>query len=138
MSTEWREEMATGNEDIDKQHKELLRHFDDLLKAAMALRGSEEIGKLLWFLKGYVRRHFRDEEKLQLNYGFPDYQAHKAQHEFFFNEVQRLESIYAKQGASTVMIVAAIHALGDWLRNHFLHMDKVMIEFVRGADADDD
>ena len=138
MSSQWREEMATGNEDIDNQHKDLLRRIDELVEAAKAFRGAEEIGKLLWFLKRYVRKHFRDEEKLQLDCGYPDYTAHKAQHESFILEVKRLESMHAENGASTVMIVAALHAMCDWQRQHFNKMDKEMIEFVRKAHQEND
>lgn len=132
MLTRWSEDMATGHEDVDGQHKELLRRVDDLLKGAKARKGSEEIGKLMWFLKKYVRRHFRDEEKLQLEVGFPGYEAHKAQHEIFFREVQRLEALHAEEGENTLMIIAAINAMCEWLRNHFNKMDKQLADYLRG------
>lgn len=133
MLTQWREEMAIGNENIDGQHKELLRRVEDLLQGARAQKGSEEVGKLMWFLKKYVRKHFRDEEKLQLESGFPGYEAHKVQHEMFFREVKRLESLHAEQGENTLMIVAAIHAMCEWLRSHFNKMDKELIEYLQQA-----
>lgn len=131
MLTQWHDEMATGDQDVDGQHRELLRRVDDLLKGAKAQKGSEEIGKLMWFLKKYVRRHFRDEEKLQRESGYPGYEGHKAQHDMFFREVQRLETIYAEQGENTLVIVAVIHAMCEWLRNHFRKMDKDLIEYLR-------
>jgi hemerythrin len=131
MLTQWRDEMTTGNHEIDGQHQELLRRVDDLLKGARAKKGSEEIGKLMWFLKKYVRRHFRDEEKLQLESGYPGYQAHKAQHEMFFREVLRLEALHAEQGENTLMIVAAVNAMCEWLRSHFKRMDMELIQFLR-------
>lgn len=137
MLTTWHEDMATGNEVIDGQHKELLRRVEELLNCAKEQRGDEELGRLMWFLKKYVRQHFRAEEKLQLDCGFPGYDAHKAQHDMFFEDVKRLEALYAEQGESTVMIVAAITALCDWLRTHFKVMDKVMAEYVREAAARD-
>lgn len=136
MQTQWREEMATGNYDIDNQHKELLRRVDDLLKGAKAKKGTEEIGKLMWFLKKYVRRHFRDEEKLQVESGFPGYEAHKLQHDIFFREVQRLETLHAEQGDNTLMFIAAVNAMCQWLRSHFNKMDKELIEFLhQGREA---
>ena len=137
MLTQWRDEMSTGNQDIDGQHQELLRRVDDLLKGAKAKKGSDEIGKLMWFLKKYVRRHFRDEEKLQLESGYPGYQMHKAQHDMFYREVKRLETLHAEQGDNTLMIVAAIHAMCEWLRNHFNRMDKDLIEYLHEAQATD-
>lgn len=131
MITQWRDELSTGDQDIDGQHQELLRRVDDLLKGAKARKGSDEIGKLMWFLKKHVRRHFRDEEKLQLKSGYPGYEVHKAQHEMFFREVLRLESLHAEQGDNTLMIVAAVHAMCEWLRNHFNRMDKDLIKYLK-------
>jgi len=133
MLAEWREEMATGDEDIDKQHQELLRRVRALLEAANLRQGDREIGRLLWFLKGYVRRHFRTEEKFQLACGYPGYLAHKVQHDIFVRQVRRLEIQHAKEGDSTAMIVAAVLTMCDWLRQHFDLMDKKMVEYVQGA-----
>lgn len=131
MLTQWREDLATGSEAIDKQHKELLRRVDDLLKGAKGRKGAEEIGRLMWFLKKYVRWHFRDEEKLQLESGFPGYQSHKLQHEIFFREVLRLEALHAEQGDNTLMIVAVITAMCEWLRSHFNKLDREFIDYLK-------
>jgi len=136
MLTAWREEMATGNADIDDQHRDLLNKVNDLLTACRERRMSEEIGQLIWFLKRYVRKHFRDEEKLQLKSGFPDYPAHKAEHDAFFKEVQRLELHYAQEGASTVLVVESLHMMCGWLHSHFHDMDAVLAEFLRKADSE--
>lgn len=135
MLTQWRDEIETGIEDIDSQHRDLLRKVDDLLRASKELRAQEEIARLLWFLKRYVRRHFRDEENLQLTSGFPGYKLHKAQHDWFYREVQRFEARYAREGASTVLVVQSIRMMSEWLRNHFLKMDRALAEHLRKADS---
>lgn len=134
MLAEWREEMATGNEAIDKQHQDLLRRVRSLLNAVRSCGGDQEIGKLFWFLKGYVRKHFTLEESLQLRHGFPGYLAHKTQHEVFIRQVRRLENRFAEEGASTIMIVQAVLTMCGWLQQHFDRMDKKMAEFVRDAE----
>ncbi|MBU5637174.1 hemerythrin family protein [Geomonas sp. Red69] len=131
MLTQWHEDMATGSEAVDKQHRELLRRVDDLLKGAKSRKGAEEVGRLMWFLKKYVRWHFRDEEKLMLEAGYPGYQSHKVQHEIFFREVLRLESLHVEQGDNTLMIVAVITAMCEWLRSHFNKLDKEFIDFLK-------
>jgi hemerythrin len=137
MLTTWREEMATGNEDIDRQHKDLLNKVDDLLRAAKAQQGEEEIARLIWFLKRYVRKHFRDEERLQINSGYPGYQVHKIQHQEFFRDVQRFEARYANEGASTVMIVNSVQMMCNWLNNHFHQIDRAMVDYLRTNAARD-
>jgi hemerythrin len=135
MLTAWRDEMATGNADIDNQHRELLRKVDDLLKACRERRMRDEIAPLVWFLKRYARKHFRDEERLQLESGFPGYPEHKAEHDAFYQEVQNLEKRYAQDGATTVLIVESVHMMCEWLHTHFNQMDRVLVEFLRDSDT---
>jgi hemerythrin len=131
MITSWNEEMATGFDEIDSQHKDLLRKVDDLLRASKALRGHEEIARLIWFLKRYVRKHFRDEERLQLTSGYPGYQLHKAQHDHFYREVNRLEARFAKEGPNTNLIVQAIQMMCAWLHDHFHRVDMELVAYLR-------
>lgn len=135
MLAEWREDMATGNQQIDEQHQELLRRVRALLTAVQVMKGSEEIHNLLDFLGDYVLKHFEMEEKLQLNCGFPGYLAHKAQHDVFVRQVQRLQIQYSEEGASTAMIVAAVLTMCDWLRQHFDKMDRKIVEYVSSPRA---
>jgi hemerythrin len=136
MLTAWRDDMATGNEAVDGQHRELLKKVDDLLQACREQRVREEIAQLLWFLKRYVRVHFRDEEKLQLESCFPGYPAHKAQHDAFYHEVLQLEARYAREGASPALIVESVHLMCEWLHLHFNDMDCVLVEFLRNGGSE--
>jgi hemerythrin len=131
MFLKWHDELLTGNEDIDEQHRELFRRVDTLLQACKAKRCRDEIGRHLWYLKRYVRKHFSSEEKLQVSLGFPDYDAHKARHDDFFEEVRRLEAQYASEGGSTMLIVKAVRMMEDWLRNHISELDMEMAAYIR-------
>ena len=131
MKKELTEDMLTGVEEIDNQHRDLLQRVSELIEASKALRGETEIAMLIWFLKRYVRKHFRDEESLQLKAGFPDYRDHKAQHDWFFREVLRFESRYSREGASTAVVVQALTMMGHWMRNHFSNMDGYLAEHLR-------
>ncbi len=58
MTVEWRENLATGNEEIDRQHMELFRRFNTLLAACNQGKGKDEVNGLLLFLNDYIRTHF--------------------------------------------------------------------------------
>ncbi len=133
MFLTWHDELLTGNEEIDEQHRELFRKVEILMQACKAKRCHEEIGRHLWYLKRYVRKHFKTEEKLQLTLGFPDYVAHKAKHDAFFEEVRHLEAQYAKEGGSTVLIVKAVRMMEEWLRKHINELDRELAAFLREA-----
>lgn len=128
--TAWHDWMATGNEDIDNQHRDLLNKVADLLLACREQRMADEISRLIWFLKRYVRRHFRDEEKLQLDYGYPGYAAHRAEHQAFYQQVNLLERRYLEEGASTSLIIESLHLMCEWLHGHFRQMDQVLVDYL--------
>lgn len=128
--TAWREEMATGNEAIDRQHRDLLNKVEELLLACKLRRMEDEIAHLIWFLKRYVRKHFRDEEKLQRESGFSGYWHHKAEHDAFYLEVQHLEKRYQEEGASTVLVVGSLHMMCDWLHTHLKQMDQALADYL--------
>jgi len=131
--TSWHDEMSTGDDEIDRQHRDLLDKVDDLLMACRDCRMGDEVGRLFWFLKRYVRRHFRDEERLQADSGYPGCAAHKAEHAAFYLEVQRLEARYREQGASSTVIVESLHLMCEWLHSHFRGADRALVEYLHGA-----
>lgn len=135
MLTRWREEMETGYKEIDSQHRDLFRKIEDLLRASKSQRGNEELARLLWFLKRYVRKHFKDEESIQVKSCFPGYREHKDQHDHFYRQVQRLEARYVKEGAKTTLIVHAIQMMCNWLHNHVYRMDRELVKYLRELDA---
>lgn len=57
MGIEWRDSLSIGVKEIDDQHKQLLSHFDQLLKACETGKGREELATLLNFLDQYVIKH---------------------------------------------------------------------------------
>jgi hemerythrin len=60
----WKEELATGYEGIDSQHKEMFRRFNDFQSACKQGKGLGELSSLLTFLDEYIRSHFALEEQL--------------------------------------------------------------------------
>lgn len=133
MAIEWIESLATGNTEIDNQHKELFRRFDNLLSACNQNRGKEEVGNTLRFLDDYVRSHFAMEEDLQKKHNYPHYQEHKAQHESFIGDLQRLDGQFREEGVSLSLVIQTNQTMVNWLVNHINAMDHALADFLRGA-----
>ncbi|BCS55454.1 bacteriohemerythrin [Geobacter sp. SVR] len=134
MAIEWRESLATGNEEIDEQHKELLRHFDRMLTACKDGQGASELQKLLKFLNDYVVTHFNFEESLQQVRGYPDYEAHRSEHQSFIKKIGELESEISTQGVSVHNIIETNSLLLKWLLNHITVVDKKMGRFLQESE----
>jgi hemerythrin len=133
MGIEWRDSLAIGIEAIDNQHKELLARFDRLLSACQSGQGIEEVKKLLNFLDEYVRTHFRDEEALQVQHRFPGLDAHRREHLYFIEQLNRLKTDIKKEGVSTHHVIEANNMLLQWLMNHIAKSDTAIGAHIKGA-----
>ena len=65
MYAEFTENLATGNEMIDSQHKELIQKINDLLDSCEKSSDKVVAIKTLDFLSDYTEYHFNAEEQLQ-------------------------------------------------------------------------
>lgn len=130
MAIEWSEALATGNEEIDNQHKELFNRIDRLLTACNSGKGKEEVRDLLQFLDNYVIFHFYTEEKLQIENGYPGYRDHKEQHDNFISELQRLKNELEIEGASISLVIQTNQFIVNWLIKHISGTDKELGNFL--------
>ncbi len=132
MGIKWREELAIGVEEIDNQHKELLERFDLLLTACKQGKGSEELLYLIDFLDTYVVSHFGDEEKLQRQHNFPDYEKHHLEHEAFIARVKELKDrMYSEGGVHIDHVLDANKMLLDWLLRHVTVKDREIGRYLQ-------
>ena len=116
--------------EIDEQHRELFRMFNDLLDAMWDGKGKNIIEEKLRFLAGYAVTHFSTEEKYMVNYNFPDYTAHKKLHDDFTAGVVDFLKVYERDGAKTDMLVSVVQDLGTWTRDHIRDMDQEMGKYL--------
>lgn len=131
MSIEWDNKLATGNSDIDDQHKELFKRFDNLLAACNQRKGKGEVHSVLMFLGDYVRSHFAMEEELQRKHNYPHYADHKAQHEDFIRDLQKLEEQFKEEGVTLSLVIQTNQTMVNWLIKHINATDRALADFLR-------
>jgi hemerythrin-like metal-binding protein len=125
----WTEDLSVGIEEIDEQHKELISRINDLVDSVRQHVCKYKIGDVIKFLEEYIVVHFGDEEGLMQKYGYPDYKAHKAQHEYFMREfaelkkeLEKLEG--GKKRGSYDLSVETNRIVVDWILDHIAKVDK--------------
>ncbi len=131
MAVEWRENLATGNEEIDRQHMELFRRFNSLLAACNQGKGKDEVYGLLLFLNDYIRTHFALEEELQVQHNYPESGAHKEQHDKFREDLRGLERQFCEEGATLALVIQTNQTMINWLLKHISGTDKELASFLR-------
>ena len=131
MAFLWDKKLETGNGMIDQQHKQLITAINDILKACSSRKWKEEVTKTMKFLYDYTEKHFSDEEKLQLQYRYPDYTNHKRYHEEFKKVVRELSMQLQKEGPNIALISKVNTSVGGWLLNHIQREDVKVATHIK-------
>jgi hemerythrin len=119
---EWNQTYSVSVKKFDDQHKKLIELLNQLHDAMKAGDGNTMLGITLQSLISYTGTHFSEEEKLMQANGYPDFAAHKAQHDALVKQVLELQKKYQSGGG--VMTMTVMSFLKDWLTKHIQGVDK--------------
>lgn len=125
-------DLETKNALIDSEHKQLIKAINDLLEACSKGQGRAQVAQTAKFVYDYTSKHFADEERLQLQYKYPDYPNHKRYHESFKKSILDIMKKLDQQGATVAMVSEINLTLAGWLTNHIKREDKKLAAFIRG------
>lgn len=123
---EWTEALATGNADIDAQHRELLDCLNELETATVEQRTLLAVYSITR-LKHYVRDHFATEEAVMVACNFPKLKEHILEHENFRSKMLELQSKSIVLDVSTEMV----EFLRNWLVGHICSSDREYIPYLK-------
>lgn len=132
MAIKWTEDLSTGIELIDEQHKELFKRVNDLMDACTKGKGKEEVVKVIDFLGDYVVMHFGEEEKTMRAKNYPGFEVHKGQHDGFVEKLKEFKEKLGQNGPTVDLVVKMNNFLVDWLINHIKKTDKALGAFLKG------
>jgi len=135
MAYLWDSSLESGYEKVDNQHKQLVMAVNNLMEASSSGKGDQAVLEILDFLTGYAVKHFADEERLQVDYDYPDYLNHKRIHDEFKGVVGELVQRVSKEGPTSELIDVVSSTIGAWLLNHIKGDDFRMATYVKAADA---
>jgi hemerythrin len=128
---EWRKEYDVGVDIIDEQHRELLRQMNAL---SHKVRHGDTHGTraILGFLGEYAVEHFRTEETLMAQTGYPLAQEHIQEHVRFverFTELAREVEAGTHEPLSLLFRVQL--GMIDWVITHTTGTDQHLGNFLR-------
>jgi hemerythrin len=127
---EWNDRYAIGIQQIDDQHKVLLRLINNLyLDCFNEDEGANKRFALaVYGLVNYIKYHFAGEEQILSRIKYPDYAAHKRQHDEFIREL--LEQIEEFERLRTVSPKNFVRYIRDWLVTHITLIDKKYVTYI--------
>lgn len=129
---EWRESFEVGVDFVDSQHKvlvELLQTLNIQIRE-FAMCNVDKIGleNVLKDLKHYTEFHFREEEIMMEEYGWPGLEDHKKVHAEFVARVEEYRKMVAVDDVTIGHDV--LDYLKDWLLTHIMYTDKKVCDFI--------
>lgn len=121
LMTWTRESFGTNLSIADEQHQEIFALVNGLNEAVTSGQRAS-IGAKLDALIDYVVMHFKTEEQLMQQHGYPQLAAHKAEHDKLVSTCADLQK---KFHAGTAEVTAETTGfVKDWLIQHIPAVDK--------------
>ena len=131
MRIEFDDNLITGNEMIDTQHKELIERTNQFLAKLEEHVGRVDAIKMLDYLDEYVEFHFGEEEKLQEEIGYPGLAEHK---ELRHTVKELYDMLDEEEGPSEAFVKQVEVNVVDWLVRHIQGFDRSVAEYRFMAD----
>ena len=119
----WSEDYELGNDFVDSQHKRLFELVNNIGKTCNEGGDVNTLCETLDFLLQYTVQHFNDEEALQLECNFPEYEYHKKLHREFETAVIEKVSEFKEKGSTEDLLDTVNMFIIEWLVNHILKED---------------
>jgi hemerythrin-like metal-binding protein len=123
---EWKKEYSVHVEEIDNQHKQLVKTIFELFTAINKGSAREELGGILDRLIEYAGYHFATEEKYfkKFDYEFAD--EHIKEHTSFAKKMLDMQKRHTNKEIE--ISFELIDFLEDWLLDHLMTADQKYIE----------
>lgn len=125
----WGDKLKLGIDQIDVQHKELVKMVNELHRAMKMKMGAKQAGQILTGLADYTVSHFKTEETLFEKHQYPERDAHKKEHDDLVAKVVEFKQEF--DGGRAALSMELMEFLTDWLRNHILKTDKAYAPFLK-------
>ena len=124
---DWSESLSVGVEQIDRQHKWLVKILNTLHDAMLRGSHKRDLDRVISDLMSYTRYHFSFEEKLMVIAAYPGLQDHRKEHQALVAELEGY-SVQLCNG-QTLVSIKLLGFLKHWLAHHITEVDRQFGDF---------
>jgi hemerythrin-like metal-binding protein len=124
----WTEQYSVGVKKLDEQHEQLFTIVNELIANQYAADASNLIPEILEKVTTYASYHFKTEERIMSEYGYPEHASQVRDHTAFSVKIARfcMDAI----GRNNNVIGDLRDYLTDWLTRHILQSDVKFKDFL--------
>lgn len=127
----WDDDLLTGNQVIDEQHKGIFKKLDSVLEMSADRSQPQEIIKIFEFLVHYVYDHFNCEEELMKEHHYNEYELHRQHHMSFTNKIGQLAMELKNHGTTSEFITQLKVIFIELFVEHIDEMDKKFARYLK-------
>lgn len=131
MLMQWEKSLELGVEEMDREHRELVKHANVLFEAIKERKSDTVVIEHLKFLAKYAVEHFQHEEAFQRKIGYPGFNDHKKIHEDFKKTVVDLWKSVETKGLDVKTRIDVNTMTINWLKTHIGVEDKKVAQFYK-------
>lgn len=124
----WNEHHRIGITAIDDQHREIIERVNLIADAVDQSARHDAIQEMMDDLILFACEHFALEERLMTEYGFPDLEAHIAEHLSLLQQLNNIRNALLTPNPTKAALVSAF--ITDWAELHILQADKEIGAFL--------
>lgn len=133
---EWSQEFEIGIGAIDQDHQTLFNTIRQLGEHIDQERGEGRVKATIHALQLYVDEHFEREERFMIRAGYPDYPAHRKEHDTFRDAIASLKDFH-EHAPADIDAQKIVSFLEDWLLHHILQIDAQYKPYLLGEKTGD-
>lgn len=127
MTIVWNDDLKTGINAIDYQHKLL---FETINKLSDVEKKKGIFYEVLVELQVYVSEHFSTEEKFMSSSGYHDYMHHKKCHDDFIVKYKEFFEKIISIDNMIKLVPELITFIESWLNDHYTNEDVKMASYL--------
>lgn len=124
----WQDDYAIGHEKLDAQHQELFRLAGAVFAIEDPIEQMDEMRRILHNLYEYMRYHFKDEENVMREVGYPDLERHQGLHREL---ISAMNDILRASTDLMQLEVNLADLMNRWLLEHIGTEDHKVAELCR-------
>ncbi len=128
---QWSDRYAVGVELIDEQHQGIFERADYLLEAVQGNGDQDKVKDTLDFMAEYIDKHFRDEEEIQREYNYPDYERHLKIHHGFEAKIDEFRTKYKQGNLDDAGLMKLNKIVTSWLIEHIKKEDQRVAAHIK-------
>jgi hemerythrin len=122
----WHDDLLLGHEEIDRQHRALVAVAGELQAAIAAKAPLSDMTSCCTRLVECARNHFTTEEGVMLATGYPEYAAHRKEHQQLLEQLTLIQQSLG-EGTEGDLLLTVLTA---WTIPHIRCADKNLATFL--------